>query len=335
MSKIALVPNISGTGVLTIEAPATNTDRTITLPDESGGLLTTNSPLPLANRNKIINGAMLVDQRNAGGAQTITAGAALAYTVDRFYAFCTGANITGQQVAGPIANTKRYRFTGLASNTAVNFGTRLEGVNTAMMAGKTASLSVKLSSSSLTSITWTASYANTLDTFGSVASPTKTQIATGTFTINASEATYETQISIPGAATTGIEILLSGGALLGTQTLTIGDVQLEIGEAATEFEDRDYGSELALCQRYFSKVSQHTIGFSTVAGQFLGQRVYFSVEKRTVPVLTLLSAFEFTLNTTGITTLPASKEGFSIYATTTTGAVLCEFGATYTATAEL
>lgn len=54
-------------------------------------------------RNKIINGAMLVDQRNAGVAQTITAGAVLAYTVDRFYAFCTGANVTGQQVAGSVA----------------------------------------------------------------------------------------------------------------------------------------------------------------------------------------------------------------------------------------
>jgi len=38
MSKIALQGNISGTGVLTIAAPNTNSDRTLTLPDSSGTL---------------------------------------------------------------------------------------------------------------------------------------------------------------------------------------------------------------------------------------------------------------------------------------------------------
>ena len=36
MSKIALSPNISGTGTLTISAPNTNSDRTIDLPDAAG-----------------------------------------------------------------------------------------------------------------------------------------------------------------------------------------------------------------------------------------------------------------------------------------------------------
>lgn len=36
MSKIALTPNASGTGTLTIAAPNTNTDRTLTLPDAAG-----------------------------------------------------------------------------------------------------------------------------------------------------------------------------------------------------------------------------------------------------------------------------------------------------------
>ena len=36
MSKIALTPNASGTGVFTIASPATSTDRTLTLPDEAG-----------------------------------------------------------------------------------------------------------------------------------------------------------------------------------------------------------------------------------------------------------------------------------------------------------
>lgn len=40
MSKIALTPNASGTGTLTIAAPNTNSDRTLTLPDVTGTFLT-------------------------------------------------------------------------------------------------------------------------------------------------------------------------------------------------------------------------------------------------------------------------------------------------------
>ena len=40
MSKIALSPNASGTGVFTIASPSGNTDRTLTLPDEAGTVLT-------------------------------------------------------------------------------------------------------------------------------------------------------------------------------------------------------------------------------------------------------------------------------------------------------
>jgi hypothetical protein len=40
MSKIALSGNVSGTGVLTLAAPNTNTDRTFNLPDASGTVLT-------------------------------------------------------------------------------------------------------------------------------------------------------------------------------------------------------------------------------------------------------------------------------------------------------
>jgi len=41
MSKIALTPNASGTGTFTIASPNSNTDRTLTLPDAAGELLTT------------------------------------------------------------------------------------------------------------------------------------------------------------------------------------------------------------------------------------------------------------------------------------------------------
>lgn len=206
-------------------------------------------------RNRIINGDMRIDQRNAGASQTFTAGAALAYSVDRFYGYCTGANVTGQRVTATAPNEFAYRFTGAASVTAIGFGTRLEATNTQDLAGSTATLSVQLANSLLTTVTWTAFYANTADAFGTLASPTRTQIATGTFTVNSTLTTYSTQISIPSAATTGLEIVFTVGAQT-SGTWTIDNVQLEAGSSATAFERRPYGTELALCQRYFWQTVQ-------------------------------------------------------------------------------
>ena len=41
MSKIRLTPNASGTGTVTLTVPSTNTDRTISLPDAAGDVVTT------------------------------------------------------------------------------------------------------------------------------------------------------------------------------------------------------------------------------------------------------------------------------------------------------
>jgi hypothetical protein len=201
-------------------------------------------------RNRIINGNMAVDQRNAAASQTITAAAALAYTVDRWYAYSTGANVTGQQVQGATANQYRYQFTGAASVTAIGFGQRIEALNCADLAGTTATLSVVLSNSLLTTVTWTAYYANTTNTFGSLASPTVTQISTGTFTVTSTATTYSTNITIPAAATTGIQILFTVGAQI-SGTWVIGNVQLEPGTVATPFERPLYSKQLADCQRYY------------------------------------------------------------------------------------
>jgi len=250
-------------------------------------------------RNRIINGNMAVDQRNAGASQTITAAAALAYTVDRFYAYCTGANVTGQQVAGATANQYRYRFTGAASVTAIGFAQRIEAINSADLAGTTATLSVDLANSLLTTVTWTAYYANTTDTFGSLASPTVTSIATGTFTVTSTVTRYNAQISIPSAATTGLQILFTVGAQT-SGTWTIGNVQLEPGSIATPYERQIYNDQLAQCQRYvFSTFPSGTAWAQnagvngsaaaipyTVAGGVYGYPWYFKILMRTTPTIT-------------------------------------------------
>ena len=201
-------------------------------------------------RNIIINGDMSVDQRNAGAAQTITAAAALAYCIDRFYAYCTGANATGQQVTGADARS-RYRFTGAASVTAIGFGHRVEAKNSRHLAGQTCTISAKLSNSLLTTVNWALYYANTADTFGTLASPTRTSIASGSWTVNSTEATYSAQVAVPAGATTGLELVLTVGAQV-SGTWTIGDAQIErgaIANAAITPEMVDATLQLQRCQR--------------------------------------------------------------------------------------
>jgi len=59
MSKISLTPNASGTGTLTIAAPNTSTDRTLTLPDSTGNI-------------QLLNYAPLLMATMGGGHQTIS-----------------------------------------------------------------------------------------------------------------------------------------------------------------------------------------------------------------------------------------------------------------------
>lgn len=207
-------------------------------------------------KNRIINGQMQIAQRATSA--TITAGSTIALgysTVDRFYVYCTGANVTAAQVAGTGATKNRLQITGAASVTAVGIGQRIEALNSYDLAGSTATLSVDISNNLLTTVTWTASYATTTaDTFGTLAAPTVTQIATGSFTVTSTLTNYSAQITIPAAATTGLQIVFTVGAQV-SGTWVIGNVQLEKSSIATSFDYRPYGAELALSQRYYYRTT--------------------------------------------------------------------------------
>lgn len=274
-------------------------------------------------RNKIVNGDFRIDQVNAGASHTVTAGAALAATVDPWYEYCTGANVTAQQVAGPVANTYRYKFTGAASVTGIGFGTRMEAKETAYMASASATFQSKLSSSSLTSITWTMYYANTTDTFGTLASPTRTQIATGTFTINSTEATYSTTQTLPAAATTGIEVVLTGGALLSTQTLTIGDVSLEPGTTANSFERRAYPVELSLCRYHYRRYGGgaqdiYLTGYVPASGQIVAT-LPIEPPMRTAPTGAVVGTWNVLNSTSQPTVNATSQSAFTLICTANVG----------------
>jgi len=230
----------------------------------------------------LINGEMAIDQRNNGASQTITAGASLAYTVDRWYAYCTGANCTGQRVAGTSPNQYTYRFTGASSVSKIGFAQRIESANSQHLAGKSATLSVDLANSLLTTITWTMWYANTTDTFGTLASPTRTQIATGTFTVNSTLTRYNTTISIPSSATTGIEIEFSAGSQT-SGTFTIGGAKLEIGLASTPFNYKPISQLLFLCQRYYETSVVWGVSYGASGSAIQRCLLPYKIPKRTTP----------------------------------------------------
>jgi hypothetical protein len=208
-------------------------------------------------KNRFINGDMSIAQRATSA--TVTAGTAVPTAstgypcVDRWFTYSTGANITVAQVAGSNNTQNRLQITGAGSVTAVGVGQRIETNNSYDLSGQTVTLSVNMSNSLLTNVTWTASYANTSNTFGTIGTPTKTQISTGTFTVNSTITNYSTQINIPAAATTGVEVLFTVGAQT-SGTWVIGNAQLELGNAASSFEVVDYGSELLMCQRYYQQL---------------------------------------------------------------------------------
>ena len=224
--------------------------------DASGNATFAGTAVPASSflRNRIINGNMYIAQRATSATVTAGTGVPTASTgypaVDRFFAYSTGANVTAAQVSGSGSNRNLFRITGAASVTAVGVGQRIEALNSYDLAGQTCTLSVDLANSLLTTVTWTANYATTTDTFGTIGTPTKTQIATGTFTVTSTLTRYSVNISVPAAATTGVEILLTVGAQT-SGTWDIGNVQFEPGSAATPFERRQYGQELMLCQRYY------------------------------------------------------------------------------------
>jgi len=221
---------------------------TANLTTRLGQLTSTPAGGPYVGKNRIINGNVSVDQRNAGASQTFTAAAAVAYCVDRFYASCTGANITGQQVAGTAPYQYAYKFTGATSNTGTLFGQRIESLNIADLVSTTVVGQAQIASSTITTVTWTAYYANTTNTFSS-----KTSIATGTITITSTPTIYTFSFNAGSSAANGVAIEFTTGALVAAATLQYSGVQLEAGTIATPYEFNQYQVQLAQCQRYYQQ----------------------------------------------------------------------------------
>jgi hypothetical protein len=126
-------------------------------------------------------------------------------------------------------------------------------------------------------------------------------------------------------------------------TFYITGVQLEVGPVATQFEYRQYQTELALCQRYYEIIkSVSGIGqayYSTYDGLALGGN--FRVEKRASPTVTKVSgtAINRTAGSAGSNTgtpTDVTQYGFSIIMQASSGSGIVQWqNGVYTAEIEL
>jgi len=229
-------------------------------------------------KNRLINGAMIVDQRNNGVAQTPTLGAN-AYTLDRWFLYSTGATVTTQQVAGIGGYQAALRITGSSSNTGSLLAQRIEQRNCFDLAGQNVTVSVTLVGSTSGSVTWNLGYAaGGADTWSGT-----TSITSGTISFTTTVTTYTFTVAVPSAATTGLQLYFDFGAVGSGVTRTITGVQLEKGVTATSFDYRPYGTELQLCQRYCYAINPNISVIGPASAVIIP--VYVPASLRTAPTL--------------------------------------------------
>jgi len=283
-------------------------------------------------KNRIINGAMVIDQRNAGASVTPTNNQ---YLLDRYYATLTQASkFTVQQNAGSVTPPVGFtKYLGVTSSSAYSVLTGdtfaiaqyIEGFNIADLAygtanAKTVTLSFQV-------------YSSLTGTFGG-ALVNGAQNRSYPFTYTISSANTWTQISVTVAGDTtgtwttdnsaglGIRFGLGSGAtytgtagawaagnylsatgatsVVGTSgaTFYITGVQLEKGSTATSFDYRPYGTELFLCQRYFISYGG-TSGYERMAVGLCNSTVsasiciFLPVSMRSAPSLSYSAVGDF------------------------------------------
>lgn len=259
-------------------------------------------PNSMGFRNRLINGSMVIDQRNAGAA---TANTISGYTLDRWaVSQSTTGKLIAQRNAGSVTPPAGFsNYLGVTSQSAYSVGAgdyymiyqMIEGFNTADLAWGTASAqTVTLSFWVRSSLTGTFG--------GSLQNNATNRGYPFTYSISAANTWEQKTVTIAGDTTgtwetgnlTGIRVQFGLGvgstysgtagawaaanlitatgatSVVGTNgaTFYITGVQLEAGTVASPFERRDYGRELMMCQRYYE--SSFPIGTAPAqnAGKF-------------------------------------------------------------------
>jgi hypothetical protein len=296
----------------------------ITTPMYSGAI-SANAVTPVNSfKNRIINGNMSIDQRNAGASVTPTSSA---YTLDRWQAILTQASkFSVQQNAGSVTPPAGFtNYLGATSTSAYSVPTSdyfllqqsIEGFNVADLGfgtanAKTVTLSFwvrssltgtfggVLSSGGFTRcypFTYTISAANTweyetITIAGDTSGTWLTTNGTGMI-VNFNLGSGATVSGTAGAWSSTLYTSATGAtSVVGTNgaTFYITGVQLEVGSTATSFDYRPYGTELNLCYRYFSKQTFYGAGvWGGSGGSVPVVFVPFIVPMRSAPTIAWVS----------------------------------------------
>jgi len=282
---------------------------------------------PYVLKNRIINGAMVIDQRNAGA--EVNPAASTIYYLDRWLVGSTAASKfkIGQNAGAVSLPTGFSYYLGCTSLSAYTVGAsesfniqqRIEGYNIADLGWGTANAkTVTLSFQVYSSLTGT--FGGSLRNSANDRSyPFSYSISTAntwtTISVTIAGDTTGTWLTTNGIGLTVIFSLGAGSTVSGTAgswaganytsatgatsvvgtngaTFYITGVQLEQNTSATPFERRLYGQELANCQRYYwQRNSESTfagIG-SGVMNSAAGARITlnFPMPMRTTPILSV------------------------------------------------
>jgi hypothetical protein len=284
-------------------------------------------------KNRIINGAMTIDQRNAGASATFASTGA--YCLDRFRVSNGTSTCTVQQSSdAPTGFKNSLLWTVSTTDNSVDAShalqAKIEGYNIADLGFGTAS------PSNLTLSFWVKS--SLVGTYGvGFSNDASDRSYVATYTINSANTWEQKTITITADNTgtwlstngMGLEIAFDLGSgsnynatagsfqsgyyrrtsgcvnLANTSSATwrITGVQLEKGSTATSFDYRPYSAELAMCQRYFYMVADgasKSLGLGTMYSPiFLQGAIFFPVTMRATPSLSATSGtnyYEFIRN---------------------------------------
>ena len=213
-------------------------------------------------KNRIINGNMGISQRGT----SFSTPAIGAYTLDRWYISWGGAApATVAQIAGPNGFRNSLQITGAASNTYTQIVQRIESLNCSDLSGQTITIQANITVSSAQTIAWFLFYPSAQDNYTST-----TVIASGTWSATSTATTFTATVTnLPSGVTNGLLLGIApnnnGAFTSGTFSLT--GVQLEKGSTATSFDYRPFGTEMALAQRYYLKISNSAASLFGLIGQ--------------------------------------------------------------------